>query len=690
MYQSLAESQRIQAMREELIAKIFPGGFHAEILIENFLGHGVASRVARLLWKYKRIMCDWCHSHLHNFLGEPPRLVGVALHEFGAIGRLLFFLDYNAFAGLTISIYMSFLFVLLPFFTGLIVLATVEGSYLSNNSPIILGYMILLSISFAYFGIFFTLRQISFPAIVRWFSLGYHFITVKLPCLVWVFLIATWKNMFVVVKGTFVLGLKIGVLPWIIGCWLDLCTFSMSGTTVSRRIEILSDYPALMGIYWMIGYFCVVNAYNFMYLIQEIIRKRAFCFLLDIRDPDYKITNLNLGQTLFAFASHGILLVILLHLPIKTITLISPSFFPLQFWAYDQRFMLVAISGYMLIMNASIAWLDSVIRPAITPSVHNWIITVSSWLQQMDDDPWLYAIAEGSVVSLYGSQNAENDIDDHRDNRLMLRLAMLLILAALTLFLVSTTFMALPILLGRAFFYSFSFIIRFRLKHDDFYAFWIGSCILRVIYISTCFVFDHIWTGRTDLLLKYVLIWTRNGLFFSIWISVIPGLLGLLIDLMIIIPYRVPLNESPVYFLIQDWLIGVVVLHIWTFLAMLTPVNCFATKACRTKLERIRDVGINSLPSMWLLRDVIGSIINTLLTTLSIPYMLVKSLFPLLGFSQSDNAAIERFIWPVLLALIAIWFITKKTYDLTVYLHQLVFDDRYVVGKRVGDLTEDL
>lgn len=130
----------------------------------------------------------------------------------------------------------------------------------------------------------------------------------------------------------------------------------------------------------------------------------------------------------------------------------------------------------------------------------------------------------------------------------------------------------------------------------DICAFWIGCYILRRIYISTCFVLDHIHKGRIDVLLKYVLIRIRNGLFFSIWvrkafhfhqnllkimtsnfaksdeqISVIPALLGLLIELMIIIPSRVPLNESPVYFLIQDWLIGVVVLHIWTFLVRETP-----------------------------------------------------------------------------------------------------------------------
>ncbi|XP_019092157.1 PREDICTED: probable E3 ubiquitin ligase SUD1 [Camelina sativa] len=281
----------------------------------------------------------------------------------------------------------------------------------------------------------------------------------------------------------------------------------------------------------------------------------------------------------------------------------------------------------------------------------------------------LYTIAEGSVVIMHEYQNTEDDDQDQRDNRFLPRIALMLVLAALSLFLMSTAFMALPILAGRIFSDSISFImLRFEVKHDDLCAFWIGCYILRSIYISSCFVSDHIQKGRTDLLLRYILIRTRNGLLFSIWISFIPGLLGLLIDLMIIIPSRVPLNESPVYFLIQDWLIGVLVLHIWTFLALITPVSCFATKAWRGKFERIRNVGINRLPSMWLLRDVIGSIINTLLTTLSIPYLLAKALFPLLGYPQSINSAVERFIWPALLALITVWFMAKLTRDVIIYL----------------------
>ncbi|CAF2102114.1 unnamed protein product [Brassica rapa subsp. narinosa] len=160
----------------------------------------------------------------------------------------------------------------------------------------------------------------------------------------------------------------------------------------------------------------------------------------------------------------------------------------------------------------------------------------------------------------------------------------MLMLAALSLFLVSTAFMTLPIVVGRVFSYSISFILRrFGITHDEF-------------------AFDHILTGRTDLQLIFTF---------------------------------------------------------WTISTLLTPIKCFATNAWRRKFKRIKNVGINKLPSMWMLRDVIGSIINTLLTTLSIPYVLVKSLLPLLGYSQSFNAVIELFIWPASLALIVVWFITK-------------------------------
>ncbi|XP_033148203.1 probable E3 ubiquitin ligase SUD1 isoform X1 [Brassica rapa] len=669
---------------------------------DSFFGNG---GVLHLLSKYMKILCDWYLHKLIHFLGQPPRLIFLPpeapLHEFGVIRRVLFFLDDDAFAVLAISVYVSTLFILLPFCIGWVVLATVGGSYLSGNSPVILGYMMMLSICFAYFGILFILHQNPFPVLARWFSLGFHFITVTLPC----HLLAFLANI-LLIKDAFVLFFKFGVLPWILGWFLGICTSPMFGTRSFQIFEILSHNPCMMVAFrWLSGLSCLIIAVSYMKHIPKIMHKRAYWYLLDVTDPDYKITKLNLRHVFFVFASHGVLLVILFRLPIKAITLISPSFFPLELWGRSP-FIGVAYAIYVNLMHAGPKWLIELTKPAIALLVHKWIVTVCSWLLLSDlllvvprgeedfhyaDDKLLYSLAEGSMVTFYKSQNDEDDIKEQRDNRYRTRIAIMLMLAALTLFLVSTAFMVLPIVVGRVFSYSISFILRrVGIKHDDICAFWIGCYILRAIYVSICFAFDHILTGRSDFLLKYILIRITNALLFSIWISIIPGLLGVLIDLMIIIPSRVPLNESPLYFLIQDWLIGVVVLHLWTFLTMLTPIKCFATKAWRRKFERIRSVGINKLPSMWLLRDVIGSIINTLLTTLSIPYVLVKSLLPLLGYSQSFNAATERFFWPASLALIVVWFVIKLTLEIIIYLHQLIFNERYMVGERVRDLTDDL
>ena len=40
-------------------------------------------------------------------------------------------------------------------------------------------------------------------------------------------------------------------------------------------------------------------------------------------------------------------------------------------------------------------------------------------------------------------------------------------------------------------------------------------------------------------------------------LGLIPLLIGLLFDVVIIIPLRVPLNQSPIFYLWQDWAFGV-------------------------------------------------------------------------------------------------------------------------------------
>ena len=65
-------------------------------------------------------------------------------------------------------------------------------------------------------------------------------------------------------------------------------------------------------------------------------------------------------------------------------------------------------------------------------------------------------------------------------------------------------------------------------------------------------------------------------------IFIIPVLIGLLFELLVIVPMRVPIDESPVFLLYQDWALGLIFLKIWTRLVRLqicdspVPLSDFA------------------------------------------------------------------------------------------------------------------
>ncbi|KAJ0251928.1 RING/FYVE/PHD zinc finger superfamily protein [Hirschfeldia incana] len=676
----------------EEIARTEPELLRPAHLIANGLKHKGVSKILLVLWKYMRILCDWWHDQLlklpffHGiFMRGPLALAFVPrntqLDEFGSIKRFLFFLDDNTFAVLAINITWSFLDYMLPYLIGQAVFVLLRclpphGWVLENISEITVGHIVLLSVWLAYLKSVFTLTRN--PTRTRWFSLS--------------------------VKDALILCFKAILLPWMLGCWIDFCTFPLTGATVSQRLEVVSEYPFMAVKHWCVGIGYLLVALSCTKLIQEIVQKQAFWYLLDVTEPNYKITKLYLRSLLFALAFHGAAIVIVFHFPIKTITLTNRSFFPLNFGVYKDEIMLGLLAAYICCPMR----LANSFKQSIKPIVQKWVVAVSSCLKLSDflhgvpqrrdgvnhNVRLAFGIAEGCMVSFYGSQSdttCEEDSNEQRDERFVLRIGLFLVLAALSMFLVSTTFMTLPVLFGRAFFHSISlYMLSLGLEHDDICAFWIGLCVMRKIYKMTYFVYDHVVTRRVYLLLKHVMKCIQNVLLFSIWITVVPGMLGLLIDLMIIIPSQVPLDESPVYNFLNDWLVGVYVLHIWIFLTMFTPVTCFATVAWREKLQQIRSVGINHLPFTWLIRDVIGSAINTLLIILCFPYVMVTSLFPVLGFSCEANLAVQRFVWPALLVLIVIWFSAKLTRDLIIYIHQVEFDNRYKVGERLVDFTQDL
>jgi hypothetical protein len=94
-------------------------------------------------------------------------------------------------------------------------------------------------------------------------------------------------------------------------------------------------------------------------------------------------------------------------------------------------------------------------------------------------------------------------------------------------------------------------------------------------YFLTKFRFCFCWTWL--LLVIYVRFSKGfellNILVFQIF--VIPVLIGLLFELLVIVPMRVPVDESPVFLLYQDWALGLIFLKIWTRLVSVISVCVF-------------------------------------------------------------------------------------------------------------------
>jgi hypothetical protein len=169
---------------------------------------------------------------------------------------------------------------------------------------------------------------------------------------------------------------------------------------------------------------------------------------------------------------------------------------------------------------------------------------------------------------------------------------------------------------------------------------------------------------------------------------VIPVLIGLLFELVVVVPLRVPVDESPVFLLYQDWALGLVFLKIWTRLVMLGQMMPLVDDSWRVKFEQVRLDGFSRLRGWRVFTSIIVPILVNLLTALCLPYVLACGIFPLFGYSLIINSTVYRFAWLGSLLLGLCWYGTKRLHKWLLDLHNSIRDDRYLVGRRLHNFGE--
>ncbi|KAK4848366.1 hypothetical protein QYF36_012124 [Acer negundo] len=616
--------------------------------------------------------------------------------------------------------------------------AALGTSRLSDVTTLAIGYMFIFSLVFFYLGIVALIRYTKGEPLTMGRFYGIASIAETIPSLFRQFL-AAMRHLMTMVKVAFLLVIELGVFPLMCGWWLDVCTIRMFGKSMSQRVQFFTVSPLASSlVHWVVGIVYMLQISIFVGLLRGVLRNGVLYFLRDPADPNYNPfrdliddpVHKHARRVLLSVAVYGSLIVMLVFLPVKLAMRMAPSVFPLDISVSDP---FTEIPADMLLFQICIPFaiehfklrtsIKSLLRYWFTAV--GWALGLTDFLLPRPDENGgqengngdagrqdrLHVVqlggldgrvvAEADLNRVLASENSnvseDYDGDEQSDSEygFVLRIVLLLVIAWMTLLVINSSLIVVPISFGRALFNAVPLLpITHGIKCNDLYAFIIGSYVIWTAVAGARYSIEHIRTKRAAVLFSQIWKWCgiviKSCALLSIWIFVIPVLIGLLFELLVIVPMRVPVDESPVFLLYQDWALGLIFLKIWTRLVMLDHMMPLVDESWRIKFERVREDGFSRLQGLWVLREIVFPIIMKLLTALCVPYVLARGVFPVLGYPLVVNSAVYRFAWLGCLSFSLFCFCAKRFHVWFTNLHNSIRDDRYLIGRRLHNFGEDV
>ncbi|XP_038725616.1 probable E3 ubiquitin ligase SUD1 isoform X2 [Tripterygium wilfordii] len=592
--------------------------------------------------------------------------------------------------------------------------ASVGASRFSDVTTLAIGYMFIFLLVVFYLGIIALIRYTKGEPLTMGRFYGIASIAETTPSLVRQFL-AAMKHLMTMIKVAFLLVIELGVFPLMCGWWLDVCTIRMFGKTMAQRVQFFYISPlASSALHWVVGIVYMLQISIFVSLLRGVLRNGVLYFLRDPADPNYNPfrdliddpVHKHARRVLLSVAVYGSLIVMLVFLPVKLAIRMVPSVFPLDISVSDP---FTEIPADMLVFQICIpfaiehfklrATIKSLLRYWFTAV--GWALGLTDFLLPAREDNGAQENGNGDpnrgiLASEDSNVTEEYDGDEQSDSEysFVLRIVLLLVVAWMTMLVFNSSLIVVPISLGRALFNAIPVLpITHGIRCNDLYAFVIGSYVIWTALAGARYTIEHVRAKRAAALVGQIWKWcgivVKSSVLIAVWILVIPVLVGLLFELLVIVPMRVPVDESPVFLLYQDWAVGLIFLKIWTRLVMLDRMMPLADESWRMKFERVREDGFSRLRGLWVLQEIVLPIIIKLLTALCVPYVLARGVFPVLGYPLVVNSAVYRFAWLGCLCFSVLCFCAKRFHVWFTNLHNSIRDDRYLIGRQLHNFGED-
>ncbi|RVE58878.1 hypothetical protein OJAV_G00198560 [Oryzias javanicus] len=525
---------------------------------------------------------------------------------------------------------------------------------------------------------------------------------------------------YIVVKVSLLVVVEIGVFPLICGWWLDICSLEMFDATLKdREISFKSAPGTTMFLHWLVGMVYVFYFASFILLLREVLRPGVLWFLRNLNDPDFnpvqEMIHLpiyrHLRRFILSVVVFGSIVLLMLWLPIKLIKVILPNFLPYNVMLYSdapvselslELLLLQVVLPALLEQGHTRQWLKGLVR-AWTVSA-GYLLDLHSYLlgEQEDNDTNQPVNNNNNNNPPHGQPNNNNNPAPavgeglhaahqailqqggpvgfqpyHRPVRFPFRIVLLIAFMCITLLMASLVCLTLPVFTGR-------WLMSFWMGNSKIHELYTAACGLYVCWLSirgATVLLAWMPQGRTVIMRKvqeWTLMILKTLVVALLVAGVIPLLLGLLFELVIVAPLRVPLDQTPLFYPWQDWALGVLHAKIIAAITLMGPQWWL-----KTVIEQVYANGIRNIDLHFIIRKLAAPVISVLLLSLCVPYVIAAGVVPAVGVTPEMEILMQRRIYPFLLMVVSLVGILSFQIRQFKRLYEHIKNDKYLVGQRL-------
>jgi E3 ubiquitin-protein ligase MARCH6 len=165
---------------------------------------------------------------------------------------------------------------------------------------------------------------------------------------------------------------------------------------------------------------------------------------------------------------------------------------------------------------------------------------------------------------------------------------------------------------------------------------------------------------------------------FVLMLGVIPLMFGLLLELVVVVPLRAPLDQTPVLFLWQDWALGVLYTKIACALTLMGP-----DWSIKRAIEQAYRDGLRDMDLKFIIRELAAPVVTCFGLALAIPYVIAHSILPMFFTNNMTRILIVRRIYPFFLIIAVVLAVVCLQIKQFKKLYVAIKNDKYLVGQRL-------